>query len=554
MRVSAWEMGGRSIQLGPPEFRLIIPNWQLATVRFLSLLSGEAGAFCYAGGEGNANMLLTLVILEALVLLALVALLVLRPKASVADARLAQLPEQLTRVDARAEALDQHVRAALAQLRGELAAEAQTTRDGNAVAALALRTEITQTVSTLGAALNSGLDSFRADNRTSAEALRAAVQQNLEALAQRLSGFIADSTRHQTHAQETLHTRLTDLSAANNGHQERLRSTVQERLDSLNAANTAKLEEMRQTVDEKLHATLQTRLTESFGQVATHLGEVQKGLGEMKELATGVGDLKKVLGNVKARGVVGEFLLGQQLEQMFSPEQYVKNARIKPNTTETVEFALKFPSGEGPGSYTLLPIDAKFPKDDWERLEHAYEHGTAEEIATAGKAFERAIRAEGKRICEKYIDPPTTFPQGIMFLPTEGLYAEVVRRPGLQSEIQTACRVTIAGPSTFMAILTSFQMGFHTLAIEKKGDEVWRVLSRTKGEFEKFGGLMEKVENQVGTVQKTLKEISGKTTTINRALKNVASLDTGMPVSNVLNFEGIAGVAPLLAAGTGEDD
>ncbi|WP_433984227.1 DNA recombination protein RmuC [Tunturiibacter empetritectus] len=328
--------------------------------------------------------------------------------------------------------------------------------------------------------MQNGLNAFRSDNKTSDEVLRTAVQQNLDAIAQRLSYFIAEVNRNQIEAREALHSRLNELSGEANDQQEKLRFTVEDRLSKLNDANTAKLEEMRVTVDEKLHATLQTRLTESFGQVTTHLGEVQKGLGEMKELATGVGDLKRVLSNVKSRGVVGEFQLGQQLEQMFSPEQYIKNARIKPGTLESVEYALKFPSGEGADSHTLLAIDAKFPKEDWERLEHAYETGTVEEIAAAGRAFERGIRAEGKRICDKYIDPPTTMPHAIMFLPTENLYAEVVRRPGLQSEIQSTYRVTIAGPSTFMAILTSFQMGFHTLAIQKKGDEVWRVLSSAK--------------------------------------------------------------------------
>jgi DNA recombination protein RmuC len=266
-----------------------------------------------------------------------------------------------------------------------------------------------------------------------------------------------------------------------------------------------------------------------------------------------VGDLKKVLSSVRSRGVVGEFQLGQQLEQMFSPEQYIKNARIKPNTLEAVEYALKFPNGDGADSYTLLAIDAKFPKEDWERLEHSYDHGSAEEIAAAGRAFERAIRTEGKRISDKYIDPPTTMPHAIMFLPTENLYAEVVRRPGLQSEIQANCRVTIAGPSTFMAILTSFQMGFHTLAIQKKGDEVWRVLSSAKNEFGKFGGLMDKVKKQVDTVQNTLGDITSKTKTINRALKQVSSVDAGAPVSNLLAFDDIASVAPLLTA-SNEDE
>jgi len=378
------------------------------------------------------------------------------------------------------------------------------------------------------------------------------VQQNLDAIAQRLTYFISDVNHTLGEAREALHTRLNELSGQANDQQEKLRFTVEERLEKLNTSNAAKLEEMRVTVDEKLHATLQTRLTESFGQVTTHLGEVQKGLGEMKELATGVGDLKKVLSNVSRRGGVGEFMVAQQLEQMFSPEQYLKQHNIKSNTAEKVDFALKFPNGET-GNFTLLPIDAKFPTSDWERLEHAYDHGNADEIADAGKAFERSIRAQAKSISDKYIDPPTTMPHAIMVLPTESLYAEVVRRAGLQSDIQTSYRVTIAGPSTFMAILSSFQMGFHTLAIQKKGDEVWRVLSSTKNEFEKFGGLMDKVKKQVDTVQNTLGDITSKTKTINRNLKNVSSIDTGAPISNLIGFDDIPAIAPLLAASAEED-
>jgi DNA recombination protein RmuC len=308
---------------------------------------------------------------------------------------------------------------------------------------------------------------------------------------------------------------------------------------------------MRETVDEKLQKTLHTRLTESFGLVTDQLGKVQTGLGEMRELATGVGDLKRVLSNVKTRGIVGEFLLGQQIEQMFSPEQYVKNARIKPNTLETVEYALKFPNGDG--EPLLLAIDAKFPQEDWERLEAAQQTAQLDEIAKAGAAFERTIRAEGKRISDKYIDPVTTISHAIMFLPTENLYAEVVRRPGLQAEIQSKCRVTIVGPSTCMAILTSFLMGFSTLALQKKGDEIRQILAVTKNEFEKFGGLMDKVERNVGTVQNTLREISGKTKTINRALKDVGRLDAGE--SPVLpGLEEIAEIAPLLAAESEEPE
>jgi DNA recombination protein RmuC len=502
------------------------------------------------------TLVLLLIALQIATLL-IVFVLLRRASSSTQNPHLHQLaetmPGQLTRLDAHFEGLDRHLRNELAQLRTEAAAEAQRTRESAGADFSNLRAEITRTIAELSNLLQTGLAGFRADNKTSDEALRTAVQQNLDSIAQRLTYFIAEVNRSLLDAREALHSRLSELSGEASTQQEKLRFTVEDRLTKLNEDNAAKLEEMRITVDEKLHATLQTRLTESFSQVTTHLGEVQKGLGEMKELATGVGDLKRVLSNVRSRGVVGEFQLGQQLEQMFSPEQYIKNARIKPSTQESVEYALKFPNGDGAESYTLLAIDAKFPKEDWERLEHSYEHGSAEEIAAAGRAFERAIRTEGKRICDKYIDPPTTMPHAIMFLPTENLYAEVVRRPGLQSEIQSQCRVTIAGPSTFMAILTSFQMGFHTLAIQKKGDEVWRVLSSTKSEFEKFGGLMDKVKKQVDTVQNTLGDLSSKTRTINRALKNVASLDTGTPVSNLIGFEEIANVAPLLAA-SAEDD
>ncbi|HWW96708.1 MAG TPA: DNA recombination protein RmuC [Edaphobacter sp.] len=498
-----------------------------------------------------------IVLLAALQIITLVVVFVLLRRTSVPalDPRLNQLadmlPAQLTRLDARFEGLDHHLRSELAQLRTDTAAEARRTRESAATDFTNLRTEITSNIAELSNLLNTGLNAFRADNKTSDETLRTAVQQNLDSIAQRLTYFIGEVNRSLVEAREALHSRLTEISGETSTQQEKLRFTVEDRLTKLNQDNTAKLEEMRVTVDEKLHATLQTRLTESFGQVTTHLGEVQKGLGEMKELATGVGDLKKVLSNVKSRGGVGEFLLGQQLADMFSPEQYVHNARIKPTTTEAVEYALKFPNGDG--TSVLLAIDSKFPREDWERLEDTYERGTPDEIAAAGKAFERAIRGQGKLICDKYIDPPTTMPHAIMFLPTESLYAEVVRRPGLQSEIQQNCRVTIAGPSTFMAILTSFQMGFHTLAIQKKGDEVWRVLSSAKNEFEKFGGLMDKVKKQVDTVQNTLGDITSKTKTINRALKNVSSLDTGAPVSNLIGFDEIAGVAPLLAASNEEE-
>lgn len=495
-------------------------------------------------GRRKNEMALVLIALQLITLLAIIVLLFRKPHMPEQDSRLAQLPDQLIR-------LDDRIREALVQIPKDIANEGRLAREDGTAAAGSLRQEVIGNITTLGQTLGTSLNSFRDDNKTSNDQLRNAVQTQMDTITRRISDFTNDTSEKHTNLREALNTKLNEMIASNTNHQNQLRTTVEERLNQINQANADKLEQMRATVDEKLQSTLQTRLTESFGQVTTHLGEVQRGLGEMKQLATGVGDLKKVLSNVARRGGVGQFMVEQQLEQMFSPEQYLKQVNIKPDTTERVDFALKFPNGEN-GSFVLLPIDAKFPTSDWERLDHAYEHGTSIEIAAAGKAFERAIREEAKSISDKYIDPPTTMPHAIMCLPTENLYAEVVRRPGLQSEIQSSYRVTIAGPSTFMAILTSFQMGFHTLAIQKKGDEVWRVLSSAKYEFEKFGGLMDKVKKQVGTVQKTLGKISGKTKTINKTLKDVGRIEDKVSPDNP-SFEELAAITPLLAASADEE-
>ena len=468
-------------------------------------------------------MLIAILVIQTLLLIAVAVLLLRRSATPIAqDPRQLQLPDQVARVDARAEALDTHVRNGLAQMRCDIASESQAAREANAAAATALRTEITHSVSTLGMAINAGLDSFRGDNKASAETLRAAVQQSLDTLSQRFSAFVAESTKNQMDAQTALHNRLTELSGSNASHQEKLRTTVSDALLKLNNDNSAKLEEMRVTVDEKLHATLHSRLTESFGQVTDQLNKVHTGLGEMSKLSEGVDDLSRIFTNVKSRGGFAEVQLGMLLEQMLAPSQFVRNAKVKPNTQEVVEFAVRFPGQSGE---TLLPIDAKFPREDWERLENAYAANDADLLLAAGKAFEAAIRTEGKRICEKYINPPVTTPHAIMFLPTEGLYAEVMRRDSLQAEIQSKCQVTIAGPSTLSAILTSFQMGFHMLALQEKGDEVWKVLASAKTEFGKFGTLMDKVEGDVGKIQKTLGDVGIRTRAINRTLREVS--DTG---------------------------
>jgi len=490
-------------------------------------------------------MLFALFGVQAVTLITLLVLLLRRPAAAeeaAADPRLAQLlaadlPSQLTRLDAQFAGLENHLRGELAQLRQD-----------NSAASAALRGEVLASINLLGETLRSGLEGFRADNSSAADKLRLTVDAQLGTLTQRFTAFTADINRHQAESREALHKLLNDLGAAQTLHQDKLRSTVEQKLDSLNTANAAKLEEMRQTVDEKLHATLQTRLTESFGQVTDQLTKVHAGLGEMTKLSAGVDDLSRIFTNVKSRGSIGEVLLGTLLKQMLAPSQFQQNVKVKPNSAEIVEYAVKFPTPHGD---TLLPIDAKFPREAWERLETAYQQGSATDIASAGRAFETAIRTEGKRICEKYIAPPATTSFAIMFLPTEGLYAEVMRRDGLQSDIQQNCHVTIAGPSTLSAILSSFQMGFHMLELQEKGDEVWKVLANARKEFGTFENLMDKMSADVGKVQGTIDKLGVRTRAINRTLRDVSvdATENALPMGTSGAFDG---VLPLLAAN--EDD
>jgi len=281
--------------------------------------------------------------------------------------------------------------------------------------------------------------------------------------------------------------------------------------------------------------------------VTDQLNKVHTGLGEMSKLSEGVDGLSRIFTNVKSRGGFAEVQLGMLLRQMLAPGQFIENATVKDGSLERVEFAVRFPTSAGE---RLMPIDAKFPREDWERLETAYESNLPEDIAREGKAFEAAIRAEAGKICAKYINPPKTTPYAIMFLPTEGLYAEVIRREALQAEIQSKCHVTIAGPTTLSAILTSFQMGFHMLALQEKGDEVWRVLESAKTEFGKFGNLMDKVEGDVGKIQKTLGEVGVRTRAINRTLREVS--EPGVPLNAPLEFEDF--VTPNLSLAASVDE
>ena len=323
---------------------------------------------------------------------------------------------------------------------------------------------------------------------------------------------------------DTLNQTLAALTESNAQRMAEVRATLESKIKDLQTDNANRLEEMRKTVDEKLHATLEQRLGESFKLVSDRLEKVHQGLGEMQQLAIGVGDLKRVLTNVKTRGTWGEVQLEMLLEQVLTPDQYGKNVETVPATGERVEFAIKLP-GNGDGEKPVwLPIDAKFPKEQYERLAEAAEHADAEGVAIAGKELERAIRVEAKSICEKYVSPPLTTDFAIMFLPTEGLYAEVMRRPGLADDIQRSHRVSIAGPSTLTALLNSLQMGFRTLALEKRSSEVWQVLGAVKTEFGKFGEVLAATKATLERAAKNIEQAETRTRQMSRKLKSVEAL------------------------------
>ncbi|MGB3285909.1 DNA recombination protein RmuC [Mycolicibacter algericus] len=307
------------------------------------------------------------------------------------------------------------------------------------------------------------------------------------------------------------------------GTQDKLGATLDRQLKSLQTENAEQLEKMRATVDEKLQATLETRLAQSFTQISERLEAVQRGLGEMQTLATGVGDLKRVLTNVKTRGIFGEAQLAALLAETLTPEQYATNVATVPGSAARVEFAIRLPGGSGAGE-VLLPIDAKFPREDFERLLDAQESADTAGEAAARQALIRRIEAEAGDICDKYLSPPHTTDFAILFLATESLYAEVLRQPGLFEQIQAKYKVTLAGPTTLAALLNSLRMGFRTLAIEQRSSEVWQVLGAVKTEFGKFAAVLEKTRKQLDTARNTIDTAGVRTRAIERKLRGVESL------------------------------
>jgi len=361
----------------------------------------------------------------------------------------------------------------------------------------------------------------------SAEATRTQNTQ-IDAFGQQLAGLqknLSDTLSTQLSAlSESNARRIAELSETSARTLTEVRATLEAQLAQLQSTNVAKLDEMRATVDEKLQSTLQTRLGESFKQVAERLEQVHKGLGEMQTLAQGVGDLKHLLSNVKTRGIFGEAQLAGLLEQVFVPDQFAAQIPTRPGSKNVVDFAIKLPGKADDGTPLWLPIDAKFPNEDYERLLDAQGRAHFGDAEAAAKALEVSIRLEAKSIAEKYIEPPYTTDFAILFLPTEGLYAEVLRRPGLMESLQRDHRITLAGPTTLLSMLSSLQMGFRTLALEKRSSEVWQVLGAVKTEFGKFGDVLAKVKTQAETVLKTIDNAEVRSRAMGRALKKVQAL------------------------------
>jgi DNA recombination protein RmuC len=388
------------------------------------------------------------------------------------------------------------------ELRDELGRSAQGTRQELVSTLASFQQTLTGAQADVARLQNEQIDSFRVQLAT--------MQQATSDSLQRFSG--------------TLNQQLQVLSEANERRLAEVRGAVEQRLTALQQGNEQKLEQMRATVDEKLHATLEQRLGESFKQVAERLEQVHRGLGEMQGLARDVGSLNRVLTNVKTRGTFGETQLAGLLEQVFTPEQYATNVETVPNTNARVEFAIRLPGQRADGVPLWLPIDCKFPREDYERLVDAQQNADAPAAEAAAKAIELRLRAEARVIREKYVAPPHTTDFGILFVPTEGLYAEALRRPGLVEALQREHRVMLAGPTTLLATLSSLQMGFRTLALEKRSVEVWEVLGAVKTEFGKFGDVLAKTKKKLDEASNNILQAEVRARAMSRELRTVEAL------------------------------
>ena len=419
--------------------------------------------------------------------------------------------DQLDRFGKQVDAIRLAMEARLDDARKESGARLEEMRTGSGKLLTDLQANLVQQVTAAGAAQAEQLKELGLRVEKIAEGSERSALVNREETAAALKRFSDGMEQGLVNLSGTIGTRL-----------EEIRTTLETRIAALQADNTAKLDEMRKTVDERLQSTLEARLGESFKLVSERLEAVHKGLGDMQTLATGVGDLKRVLTNVKARGSFGEVQLEALLEQVLTAEQYGKNVATRPGSSERVEFAIRLPGSDD--GVCWLPVDAKFPLEDHERLQVALDAGDAAAVEAAGKALETRVRLEAKSIREKYIEPPFTVDFGILFLPTEGLYAEVLRRPGLVDALQREQKVVVAGPTTLAALLNSLQMGFRTLAIQKRSAEVWQVLGAVKTEFGVFEKWLDKVKNQLQSASSTIEKAGTRTKQMTRKLRDVEAL------------------------------
>lgn len=384
------------------------------------------------------------------------------------------------------------------------------------------------------------LSAFSESNNTNALASRTEIKEALNSFKKDLAQSISDFNTQQKDNFYQLLRKQSDQNTDTSTKLDTMRNTIEQKVTAMQTSNEQKLEQMRITVDEKLQQTLEARLGESFKLVSERLEAVHKGLGDMQTLATGVGDLKRVLSNVKTRGVLGEYQLESLLEQILTPDQYAKNVKTKPGSNALVEFAVKLPNKQNSNEPLWLPIDSKFPKEAFELLTDAYEHGSPELVEEYRRTFIKSIRSYAQDICNKYIDAPNTTDFAILFLPFESLYAEVLRTPGLMENIQRECRITIVGPTILSALLNSLQMGFRTLAIEKRSGEVWQLLSAVKTDFGNFNTLLSKAQSNIQTGLNQLEDLAGKRTrAIEKRLKDVQvlSVDDANKIIPMINDE-----------------
>ena len=377
-------------------------------------------------------------------------------------------------------------------------------------------------------AMRSELRDAREEAAKRSHELREEVSGSLDKTAQTLTNTVGQLGNVQKQQLESVTAQVQALVEVNQQRLEGLRATISEQLGEMREANEKKLEEMRRTVDEKLQGTLEKRLGESFKLVREQLDAVHKGLGEMQSLATGVGDLKNVLTNVKVRGTWAEYQLGAILEQVLTPEQFDRNVATHENSSERVEFAIRLPGrSDDPNDCVWLPIDSKFPQEDYIRLTEASESADAEAVAQSTRELMRSVTQSAKTIAEKYLNPPHTTDFAVLYLPTEGLYAEVLRQPGMVSQLQQDYRVVVSGPTTIAALLNSLRLGFRSLAIEQQASEVWQVLAAVKTEFGKFGEVLDKVKKQLATASNTIDQTQTRTRAMARKLQKVEQLPSG---------------------------